>query len=73
MAELNHQDMVTVESKWIGQELRIGEDVILQITDYCPRCVMTTLPQGDSSKDSGILHTAARHNEIHVGVYAEVC
>jgi MOSC domain-containing protein YiiM len=33
---------------------------------------MTTLPQGDLPKDSGILRTAARHNEVHVGVYAEV-
>ncbi len=61
-----------VESNWIGQELRIGENVILQITDHCPRCVMTTLPQGDLPKDSGILRAAARHNEVHVGVYAEV-
>ena len=61
-----------VEGKWVGQELRIGDDVVLEITDHCPRCVMTTLPQGDLPKDSGILRTAARHNDVHVGVYAEV-
>ncbi len=33
---------------------------------------MTTIPQGDLPKDNGILRTAARHNEVHVGVYAEV-
>jgi MOSC domain-containing protein len=33
---------------------------------------MTTLPQGDLPKDTGILRTAARHNDVHVGVYAEV-
>ncbi|NMI02028.1 MOSC domain-containing protein [Pseudonocardia acidicola] len=61
-----------VESKWVGRRLRIGDDVVLETTDHCPRCVMTTLPQGDLPKDSDILRTAARHNDVHVGVYAEV-
>jgi uncharacterized protein YcbX len=61
-----------VENKWLGQQLRLGDDVVLRITDHCPRCVMTTLPQGDLPKDGGILRTAARHNDVHVGVYAEV-
>lgn len=67
-----NDDAEFAESKWVGQELRIGEDVVLEITDHCPRCVMTTLAQGDLPKDSGILRTAALHNEVHVGVYAEV-
>ena len=53
-------------------ERKLAELVVLEITDHCPRCVMTTLPQGDLPKDSGILRTAARHNEVHVGVYGEV-
>ena len=67
-----NDDAGFVESTWVGRELRIGDDVVLAITDHCPRCVMTTLPQGGLAKDSGILRTAARHNEVHVGVYAEV-
>jgi hypothetical protein len=33
---------------------------------------MTTLPQGDLPKDTGILKTAARHNQARVGAYAAV-
>jgi MOSC domain-containing protein YiiM len=33
---------------------------------------MTTLPQGDLPKDTGILKTAAQHNGVHVGAYAAV-
>src|SRR6476660_7776198 len=68
----DNDDAQFVETSWVERELRIGDDVELEITDHCPRCVMTTLPQGDLPKDSGILRTAARHNEVHVGVYGEV-
>ena len=61
-----------VENDWIGQTLAIGDEVRLWITGPCPRCVMTTLPQGDLPKDSGILRTAAQHNAVNVGVYASV-
>src|SRR5204862_4988695 len=65
-------DFFMAMDKWVGRELRIGDGVVLAITDHCPRCVMTTLPQGDLPKDNGILRTAARHNGVHVGVYGEV-
>ncbi len=61
-----------VENAWIGQMLAIGDAVRLSITGPCPRCVMTTLPQGDLPKDVGILRTAAQHNRANVGVYASV-
>jgi MOSC domain-containing protein len=61
-----------VEDKWIGRTVLIGDAVRLAITDSCARCVMTTLPQGDLPKDSGILRTAAQHNGVNVGVYAAV-
>jgi uncharacterized protein len=72
VVDLDNGDVDFAEEKWVGRELRIGDDVVLEITDHCPRCVMTTLAQGDLPKDSGILRTAALHNEVHVGVYAEV-
>jgi uncharacterized protein YcbX len=61
-----------VENDWVGQILAIGDAVRLSITGPCPRCVMTTLPQGDLPKDVGILRTAAQHNRANVGVYASV-
>jgi len=61
-----------VENDWIGQTLAIGDEVRLRITGPCPRCVMTTLPQGDLPKDAGILRTAEQNNQANVGVYADV-
>jgi uncharacterized protein len=60
------------ENDWIGHAVAIGGEVRMQVTGPCPRCVMTTLPQGDLPKDSGILRTAAQHNQVNVGVYADV-
>ena len=61
-----------IENAWIGRSVSIGDEVRLAITEPCPRCVMTTLPQGDLPRDRGILRTAAKHNAVHVGVYAKV-
>jgi uncharacterized protein len=33
---------------------------------------MITLPQGDLPRDSGILKTVAKFNQVNVGVYASV-
>lgn len=61
-----------LENDWLGRTLALGDGVRLRVTEPCPRCVMTTLPQGDLPRDPGILRAAAQHNEAHVGVYAEV-
>ena len=61
-----------VENVWIGKELAIGDTVRLIVTGPCPRCVMTTLPQGDLPRDVGILRAAAQHNQANVGIYASV-
>ncbi len=71
-----------VENAWVGRTLVIGEEVRLRVLMPCPRCVMTTLPQGDLPHDPGILRTAAQHNKLmfpefgkamaSVGVYAQV-
>lgn len=60
-----------VENGWLNQTLEIG-DVRVRVFSPDPRCVMTTLPQGDLPQDYGILRTAAQHNSANVGVYAMV-
>ena len=61
-----------IENAWVGRTLAIGNTVRLRLIGPCPRCVMTTLPQGDLPRDAGILRTAAQHNQANVGVYAAV-
>lgn len=61
-----------VENDWVGRTLAIGNEVRLKITGPCSRCIMTTLPQGDLPRDTGILRTATRYNGVSVGVYCSV-
>jgi uncharacterized protein YcbX len=61
-----------VENAWVSRTLTLGDGVRLSVSGPCPRCVMTTLPQGDLPKDPGILRTAAQHNQVNIGVYAAV-
>jgi uncharacterized protein YcbX len=61
-----------VEDDWVGATLALGDEVVLEVTGPCPRCVMTTLPQGDLPKDPGVLRAAAKNNSANVGVYASV-
>ncbi len=60
-----------VEKEWIGRTLALGE-AVLRIDGPCPRCIMTTLRQGDLPKDPNVLRTAVQANEGNVGVYASV-
>ena len=71
-----------VENSWVGLNVEIGETLRLNVTNPCPRCVMTTLPQADLPQDHGILRAAAQYNQPFVpalaqampsvGVYANV-
>jgi uncharacterized protein YcbX len=70
-----------VENSWAGRTLAIGNEVVLRATIPCPRCVNTTLPQGNLPHDPGILRTIAQHNMRDLddfgklpcaGVYADV-
>jgi uncharacterized protein len=72
MLQLASGEKGFAENAWVGHTLTIGTTVQLNITGPCGRCVMTTLAQGDLSRDPRILRTAAQHNQVNVGVYAAV-
>ncbi len=61
-----------VENDWVGKTIAIGDEVRLSITEPCPRCVMTTMAQGELPADLNILRTAMQHNGGNIGVYASV-
>jgi uncharacterized protein len=61
-----------VENTWVGRTLAIGSEVRLEIANPCPRCVMTTLPQGNLPKDPNVLRTIVQHNQGNLGVLATV-
>jgi uncharacterized protein YcbX len=68
-----------VENGWPGQTLTIGE-VSLGVLFPVPRCVMTTLSQGDLPADREVLRALSAHNAVDLGagiypclgVYADV-
>jgi uncharacterized protein YcbX len=70
-----------VETAWQGRTLTIG-DVRLTVSIPVPRCVMTTLAQGDLPADRNVLRTISKHNPVDflgtgtpypcAGIYADV-
>lgn len=50
-----------IENGWPGRRISIGEEVVLEIIDPTPRCVVTTLAQPGLPHDREILRTIAAH------------
>ena len=69
------------ETSWQGREVSVG-GVRLAVSFTVPRCVMTTLPQGELPADADVLRTITTHNAVDcfgtgtvypcAGVYADV-
>jgi uncharacterized protein len=69
-----------VENDWVDRAASLGS-ARLAFGSASPRCIMTTLPQGELDRDPAILRTIAEHNRKDfggfgefacLGVYAEV-
>ena len=72
-----------VENDWVGQRLRLGPQVIVEIVLPTPRCAVPTLVHGDLPRDPEAVRVPLRENFIPVplagfgsepcvGVYATV-
>lgn len=59
------------EQAWVGRQVVLG-DVVLDIVDSCPRCVMITREFDDLPQDRGLLRTVVRDAGQCLGVYATV-
>lgn len=69
------------ENEWVGAQLRFGDGARLVVALPDPRCVMTTLAQGDLPRDVEVIRTLTLHNRLPIadagqfpcaGVYAVV-
>ena len=54
------EDAGAIEQSWLGRTLALGA-AQLYLLDPCPRCVITTLPQGDLPRDPAILRALHAH------------
>ncbi len=63
------------ENDWKGRALQIGtgdDAVEITIGDPAPRCIMTTVAQGDLRREPGVLQTIAAENKLsnELGTFA---
>ena len=66
------EDRGFVENGWVQRTLAIGSSVRLNVFRACPRCIMTTMPQGDLPRDPEVLRTVVQNNRGNAGVRANV-
>jgi uncharacterized protein YcbX len=60
-----------VEQDWLGRRVAVG-DVVLEVVQPMPRCVMVTQAQRDLPPDDGLLHRVTDVAGMDFGVLAEV-
>jgi MOSC domain-containing protein YiiM len=61
-----------IEQPWLGHLIAAASGAVLEGTEDCKRCALTTRAQGDLSSDPKILHTVMLENNTNAGIYAKV-
>ncbi len=61
-----------IEQPWLGKQIALSSGAVLEGTEDCQRCAMTTRAQGALPSDPKILHTVMLENNTNAGIYARV-
>lgn len=61
-----------IEQPWLGKRIAASSGVVLEASEDCKRCALTTRAQGDLPSDPKILHTVMLENATSAGIYALV-
>jgi len=61
-----------IEQPWLGHLIKAASGAVLEGTEDCGRCALTTRAQGDLPSDPKILHTVMLENNTNAGIYAKV-
>jgi len=61
-----------IEQPWLGRLITAASGAVLEGTEDCKRCALTTRAQGELPSDPKILHTVMLENNTNAGIYAKV-
>jgi len=65
-------DVGFIEQPWLGRLISAASGAVLEGTEDCKRCALTTRAQGALPSDPKILHTVMLENNTSAGIYAKV-
>jgi hypothetical protein len=65
-------DVGFIEQPWLGKKIAAASGAVLEGTEDCKRCALTTRAQADLPSDPKILHTVMLENDTSAGIYARV-
>jgi uncharacterized protein YcbX len=60
----NRDQQGFIEDDWLDHPLTLRTTTQLHAINPCPRCIVTTLAQGDLPRDAEILRTVGQHNRV---------
>ncbi|WP_400241566.1 MOSC domain-containing protein [Niallia sp. JL1B1071] len=66
------QEMGIKEQDIIGKQIKIGSEVILEINQYCERCMIITVDPKTGTRQPNLLKQIVKERKNHFGVYARV-